>query len=78
MSRRPRLLPGSAPPAHPPTNEPLLSTKDAAAWLGLATDTLKRLAQRGEIACIRLGKVRRFEPAVLRAYIAAHRVQQAG
>jgi excisionase family DNA binding protein len=67
-----------ARPALPPTDEPLVSTKDAAAWLGLAVDTLKKLAQRGEIASIKLGKVRRFEKAVLRAYIAEHRVQQAG
>jgi excisionase family DNA binding protein len=67
-----------APAAHDPTDEPLLSTKDAAARLGLAADTLKRLARRGEIPSVKLGKVRRFEPPVIRAYIASHRVQRVG
>jgi excisionase family DNA binding protein len=68
------MLPSPAPSASAPTDEPLLPTKDAAARLSLAPDTLKRLARRGEIASIKLGKVRRFEPAVIRAYIAQHRV----
>jgi excisionase family DNA binding protein len=72
------MLPSPAPSASAPTDEPLLATKDAAARLGLAADTLKRIARRGEIASIKLGKVRRFEPSVIRAYIAEHRVQRAG
>jgi excisionase family DNA binding protein len=72
------MLPSPAPAPSAPTDEPLLATKDAAARLGLAADTLKRIARRGEIASIKLGKVRRFEPSVIRAYIAEHRVQRAG
>ena len=80
MSRMPRvrMLPSPVPAAAAVNDEPLLPTKDAAARLGLAPDTLKRLARRGEIASIKLGKVRRFEPAVIRNYIAEHRVQRAG
>lgn len=78
MSRPPRVRLLSVPAPSDPSDEPLLSTKTAAERLSLAPDTLKRLARRGEIASIKLGKVRRFEPAVIRAYIASHRVQHAG
>ena len=65
-------------PVPPPTpevsDEPLLSMVDAAKRLGIARDTLKRMARRGEITSVKLGKLRRFEPSVIRAYIAQHRV----
>ncbi len=77
MSPAAHVRPLAVPAASDPTDEPLLTTKDAAARVGLSVDTLKRLARRGEIASIKLGKVRRFEPAVIRAYIAQHRVQRA-
>ena len=82
MSRMPRvrMLPSPVPAAAavPDDERTLLPTKDAAARLGLAAETLKRLARSGEIASIKLGKVRRFEPAVIRQYIAEHRACPAG
>jgi excisionase family DNA binding protein len=78
MSRPARVRLLAAPTPSDPTDEPLLPTKDAAARLGLAADTLKRMARRGEIPSVKYGKLRRFEPAVIRAYIARHRTQQAG
>ena len=77
MSPAAHVRPLAVPAASDPTDEPLLATKDAAAQLGLAVDTLKRMARRGEIPSIKFGKLRRFEPAVIRAYIADHRVQRA-
>jgi len=55
------------------TDEDLLNLIDAARRLGVRPDTLKKMAQRREIPSIKYGKLRRFEPAALRAYIAAHR-----
>jgi excisionase family DNA binding protein len=68
-------------PAPPPPLEPdenLLPRKLAAERLGISEDTLKRMARRGEIASVKLGKLRRFEPKAIRAYIAAHRQSRTG
>lgn len=67
------LAPSSSPTRPDPSDEPLLPTTTAAERLGVAPDTLKRMARRGEIPSIKYGKLRRFEPAAIRAYIAKHR-----
>jgi excisionase family DNA binding protein len=58
----------------PTTDEDLLDMKEAAKRLGLRPDTLKKMAQRKQIPSIKYGKLRRFEPAAIRAHIAKHRV----
>lgn len=60
--------------ALPNHDEDLLTTEAAARRLGLAAETLKRMAQQQRIPSIKYGKLRRFEPAALRAYVAQHRV----
>jgi excisionase family DNA binding protein len=72
MSKHAQALAFSAPT--PPTDERLLTTEEAAAWLGLKPYTLKRMAQRQEIPSIKYGKLRRFEPRAIRVYIEQHRV----
>lgn len=57
----------------PTLDEPLLRVEEAARLLGLAPETLKKMAQRREIASVKYAKLRMFEPRVLRAFIAAHR-----
>jgi len=61
-------------PIPPGTDEDLLTPQEAARRLGIKPDTLKRLAQQRQIASIKYGKLRRFEPSVVREYIAKHRV----
>jgi excisionase family DNA binding protein len=61
-------------PAPSPTDEPLLTTEEAATRLGFRPYTLKRMAQRQEIPSIKYGKLRRFEPSAIRGYIEKHRV----
>lgn len=56
------------------TDEPLLDPVEAARRLGLKPDTLKKMAQQHQIPSIKYGKLRRFEPRVIRDYIAKHRV----
>jgi excisionase family DNA binding protein len=57
----------------PATDEALLSMREAARWLGLRPDTLKKMAQRGEISSVKYRKLRLFEPRVIRAFIESHR-----
>lgn len=47
--------------------------EDAARRLGLKPDTLKKMARCGQIKSVKYPKLRRFEPQVLRDYIAKHR-----
>jgi excisionase family DNA binding protein len=67
---RPIAFPATSPAA----DEDLVSLKDAARRLGLRPDTLKKMAQRGEIASVKYRKLRLFEPRALRAFIDQHRV----
>jgi excisionase family DNA binding protein len=60
-------------PPPPTTDEDLLDTEAAARRIGVRPETLRKMAQRGEIASVKYGKLRRFEPAQLRAFIAGHR-----
>ena len=78
MPKAGRALAFPAAPLPEPTDENLLPTAAAAARLGISKDTLKRMARRGEIASVKYGKLRRFEPSALRAYIAQHRQTRTG
>jgi len=57
----------------PPTDEDLLPMRAAAQRLGIRPDTLKKMAQRGEISSVKYKKLRLFEPRVIRAFIESHR-----
>lgn len=70
MAKRPLAFP--APAAG--DDEDLLDTPEAARRLGFKPETLKKMAQRREIPSVKYRKVRRFEPSVIREYIAKHRV----
>ena len=56
------------------SDEPLIDGTEAAKRLGLRPDTVKKMALRGEIPSVKYGKLRRYEPSAIRAYIAKHRV----
>jgi len=49
--------------------EPLLDDKQAAAILGLHPKTLQRLARRGEIPTVRIGRYWRYRASVLNQWI---------
>ena len=69
------LDPGRKPPqsigTHLSTHltERLLDTHEAAALLKVHPRTLQRLAQRGEIAGVQVGKLWRFRASVIDAWI---------
>jgi excisionase family DNA binding protein len=47
----------------------LLSTREAAEYLGISIRTLWTLTQRGELTCVRFGRVVRYEMADLVSYV---------
>jgi excisionase family DNA binding protein len=49
--------------------EPLLDSHQAAAMLKVHPRTLQRLVHRGEIAAVHVGKLWRFKPSTLTAWI---------
>lgn len=49
--------------------EPLLDSYQAAAILKVHPRTLQRLVHRGEIAAVHVGKLWRFKPSALTAWI---------
>jgi excisionase family DNA binding protein len=49
--------------------EPLLDSDEAAALLKIHPKTLQRMARRGEIAGIQIGKLWRFRASVLNQWI---------
>lgn len=51
----------------------LLTPKEAAASLAISERTLWQLTSEGRIAAIRFGRAVRYDPADLRAFIAARR-----
>ena len=56
------------------TNVPhLLTTRDVAKQLRAGVRTVERLAADGEIACVRIGRLVRFTPADLAAFIDSRR-----
>jgi excisionase family DNA binding protein len=53
----------------------LLTTAEAADWLGLTTRTLHRLVGRGELTPVRHGRQARFTLLELELFVEAHRVR---
>lgn len=75
MSEIPRIPPKSAPDNERPF-EPLLDSDEAAALLKIHPKTLQRMARRGEIPGIQIGKLWRFRASELSAwmtYVRRHR-----
>jgi len=61
-------------PKHPPVSEafvpePLLDTDQAAAIMRIHPKTLQKLARRGTIRAVQIGKVWRFRASVLEDWI---------
>jgi len=68
MSDIPRIQPKSV--SDSPTHfEPLLDSDEAAALLKIHPKTLQRMARRGEIAAVRIGKLWRFRLSDLAEWI---------
>ena len=49
--------------------EPLLDSEEAAALLRIHPKTLQRLARRGEVMAIQIGKLWRFRASALNAWL---------
>ena len=49
--------------------EPLLDSEEAAALLRIHPKTLQRLARRGEVVAIQIGKLWRFRASALNAWL---------
>lgn len=56
----------------------LLKTDEAAESLGIGVRTLQEKVEAREIACIRIGRAVRFDPADLAAFIERNRVKAIG
>jgi excisionase family DNA binding protein len=68
MSETPRIPPRSTS-AFETHFEPLLDSDEAAALLKIHPKTLQRMARRGEIEAIRIGKLWRFRASDLAHWI---------
>jgi len=51
----------------------LWTVNDVARLLKASLSWVYKAAERGELPCIRIGAMLRFEPAAIRAWLAAHR-----
>ncbi len=51
----------------------LLNARDAAAMLSVCERTLWNLERAGALSCVRAGRIVRFDPADLRAWIESHK-----
>jgi excisionase family DNA binding protein len=58
------------------TFEPLLDDKQAGELLGLHCKTVQRLARRGEIPAVRIGRYWRYRASSLNAFIDVHSTGQ--
>ena len=61
------------PPALSPPVEPLLDIPDVARRLGVASKTVRRLIDRGELAVHRIGRLLRVSEADLHSYVVSRR-----
>jgi len=68
MSEIPRIPPQSID-SYEASFEPLLDSDEAAALLKIHPKTLQRMARRGEISAIQIGKLWRFRASVLNEWI---------
>jgi excisionase family DNA binding protein len=56
----------------------LIDTKAAAQFLGIGKRTVQVLVTDRKLACIKIGRAVRFDPADLRAFVEANRVKAEG
>jgi len=56
-------------PAQQAAFEPLLDSEDAAKLLRIHPKTLQKLARRGEIQAVRIGKLWRFRASILNDWV---------
>jgi excisionase family DNA binding protein len=68
MSETPRIPPQTID-SYQASFEPLLDSDEAAALLKIHPKTLQRMARRGEIRAIQIGKLWRFRASVLNEWI---------
>jgi excisionase family DNA binding protein len=68
MSESPRIPPQSID-SYQTSFEPLLDSDEAAALMKIHPKTLQRMARRGEISAIQIGKLWRFRASVLNEWI---------
>jgi len=57
----------------PLIDDTLWDTKDVARFLKASVSWVYKAAERGDLPCLRLGAMLRFEQAAIRAWLAAHR-----
>jgi excisionase family DNA binding protein len=57
-----------------PWNDGLQTAKQVSTRLGVSVDTVWRLARTGELPFVTIGRLRRFEPSDVEAYIERSRV----
>jgi excisionase family DNA binding protein len=57
----------------PPNDDVLWTVKDIARVLKSSVSWVYKAAERGELPCLRIGAMLRFEPATIRAWLEAKR-----
>jgi excisionase family DNA binding protein len=68
MSELPRIRPQNTP-EYDPHFEHLLDSEEAATLLKIHPKTLQRMARRGEVPAIQIGKLWRFQASALNAWM---------
>ena len=56
----------------------LVDAKRAARMLGCSRSMVNALAKRGELPCVRIGRLRKYSPEALRRWVAQNSVQEVG
>ncbi len=54
-----------------PPDEMLWTAREVASYLRASVSWVYKAAERGELPCIRLGAMLRFDPSVIRAWLTA-------
>lgn len=57
----------------PPSDDVLWTVHDVARLLNASVSWVYKAAEKGQLPCIRIGAMLRFEPAAIRAWLAARR-----
>ena len=73
-SRKPVVSERATGPIFGPSAQPLLNSSQAARFLGVHPRTLQRMARRGEITGVRVGKLWRFVPSSIRDWVQDHNI----
>ena len=66
----------SSPPATPAHDAPLWTAEDVARYLQASRSWVYHRAESGELPCLRVGGLLRFEPDVIRAYARGERTDR--